>query len=631
MRIAIASGKGGTGKTFVATNLAAVAGAAYVDVDVEGANGHLFLAPDLTEEREATVPVPALVGDCTACGACAEACRFGALAAVKSGPVLFAELCHSCGACLEACPMAALEWSDHSLGTVRAGTYSPLAGPARPFVDGSLATGQVRASALIEQVKASVAGGEELVILDCPPGAGCAVVEAVRGADLCLLVTEPTPLGLSDVAKAADLAGRLGIPQAVILNRSDLGGRGARTFLHDRGLPIALEIPYDEEVARHYARGRLLAAESGRHRLLFKSLDAALRADDLETRPPGPAGEDEAPAFQELSEPDRTRCTELAHPEEIVQVAVVSGKGGTGKTSLTSSLGAAAGGTVVADCDVDAANLNLLLDSTDETCRPFSGGYLATIDAEKCRGCGVCAGACRFDAIELSDVARVDPLLCEGCGLCELVCPLTGTEEAPVALHPRLDGYACAGRTPTGGLARGELLPGGEASGKLVTLVRTLAEGRAAQDEANILFIDASPGTGCPVNAALTGTDLAVVVTEPTLSGLHDLQRVLDVADWFKVPAVCLVNKADICPEVAESIRGVCRSRGVEVIGSVPFDRGVPEDVAQARVPAEGTGPGAKALAEACDAILGRARSLVAAKEEPKTVADTEHARREKR
>ncbi len=614
MRIAIASGKGGTGKTFVATNLAAVAGAAYVDCDVEGANGHLFLSPEVRDEHEATVPVPAVTGDCTGCGACARACRFGALAAVKSGPVLFAELCHSCGACIEACPEAALDWTRHSLGTVRTGTYQPVRGPTRPFADGSLATGQVRASALIEQVKASVEGEEELVVLDCPPGAGCAVVEAVRGADLCLLVTEPTPLGLSDVTKAADLAGRLGVPQAVILNRSDLGGAGARTFLHDRRLPIALEVPYDEEVARQYARGRLLVTEAGRHRLLFESLAAALLGEDLEVREPDAEPEDEAPSFQDAAEPSRERCTDLSHPEGLVQVAVVSGKGGTGKTSLASSLAAMAEGTVVADCDVDAANLHLLLDADDETCQPFSGGYLASIDPETCRGCGVCAGACRFEAIELGDVARVDPLRCEGCGLCAIVCPLSETDEAPVALHPRLDGYACSGATPTGGLARGELLPGGEASGKLVTLVRTLAEARAGRDGAKVLFIDASPGTGCPVNAALTGTDLAVVVTEPTLSGLHDLERVLDLTEWFRVPALCLVNKADICPELTESIHHVCERRGVETIGRVPFDRGIPEDVARARVPAQGSGPGAKALARACGVVLERARSLVSAK-----------------
>ncbi|HUU91397.1 MAG TPA: 4Fe-4S binding protein [Phycisphaerae bacterium] len=606
MRIAIASGKGGTGKTLVATNLAAaLRGATYLDCDVEGANGHLFLKPAIRIQRPAEVSVPVATDACTGCGACAEACRFGAIASLETGPVVFNELCHSCGACLEACPQGALNEVPHALGKIRIGDYRIADAPPAPFADGELNTGQVRAAAVIEQVKDEADPDTPVTVLDCPPGAGCAVAEALRGADLCLLVTEPTPFGLSDLDKAIGLADYLGIPQAVILNRSDLGGADARAFCAERNLPIVLEIPYDAELARLYAEGQLVYTRIPRYREIFDALADAIRSGLFERRTP-PAERQALPLFADGVEPDTTRCTEVQRPAGLVQVAVISGKGGTGKTSLAASLAAMADSLVTADADVDAANLHLLLGAHGETRIPFSAGYLAQIDPDNCRGCGVCANECRFEAISLTPHAEVDPLRCIGCGLCALVCPLQDTGEMPVRLVPRLSGYAYSGETDRGGEARGELLAGGEASGKLVTLVRNLAETRTVQTHAARILIDAPPGMGCPVNAALTGTDLAVAVTEPTQSGLHDLNRALDLAAWFKVPTLVVINKADICPEMAASIREACAARGLEVIGAVPFDRSVPEDVAAGRVPAFGKGPGAAALRDVCRAVLKR-------------------------
>jgi len=626
MKIAIASGKGGTGKTLVATNLAAaLAPAAYVDCDVEGANGHLFLRPRILEVRQAETPVPTANAKCTGCGRCAKACRFGAMAALKTGPLVFGELCHSCGACIAACPEDALEWTGHALGTVRHGAWRGPSGAALPFADGALATGEVRASALIREVKQAAGGDPPVTVLDCPPGAGCAAVEAVRGSDICLLVTEPTPFGLSDLDKAADLVGRLGVPHAVIVNRCDLGGTDAAAYCRARGLPIIAEIPYDADLARVYARGGLAYAESEHYRGLFDSLGAAVIGGRLDLRTP-PSETPSAPPLAAGAEPDASRCTERPRPENLVQVAVISGKGGTGKTSLAASLAALADGVAVADCDVEAANLHLLLAPQNETRRSFSGRYVAEVDASLCRGCGVCAEACRFDAISMTPRATIAPLRCEGCGLCADVCPLAGTDEMPVSLRPRLDGWAHEGRTAWGSLARGDLLPGGEASGKLVTLVRSLAEERAGADVAPVLLVDASPGMGCPVNAALTGADLAVAVTEPTRSGLHDLERVLDLAAWFKVRTACVINKADISPEVASEIREACHRRGVEVIGEVPFDRSIPEDLARGRIPALGEGPGARALADVCRTIHDRAAALVA--ERPESRQATERSRR---
>ena len=603
MVIAIASGKGGTGKTLVATNLAAALGAAYVDCDVEGANGHIFFKPEIAVRRPATIDVPEPTEACTGCGKCAKVCRFGALAALKSGVLVFNELCHSCGACLAACPSGALHWTKHMLGHVRVGRCRAGRGQWLPFVDGELAIGQVRASAVIRQVKEAVPEAAHSV-LDCPPGCSCAVTEAMRGADLCLLVTEPTPFGLSDLEKAVGLVEHLDIPYAVILNRCDLGGADVHGFCANRGIPIVLKVPHDAAIAGAYAEGRLLYAENRRYAKVFDTLAESLLDGSLSRRRPAAPSERQAPVVLE-EEPTPLRPHEHA-PKSLTHIAVVSGKGGTGKTSLAASLAALGQNLVVADGDADAANLHLVLFPHGEDRHVFSGSRLAVIDPQTCRGCAVCANECRFDAITLGDVATVDPLRCEGCGLCALVCPLAGTEEMPIRIQPRLSGHAHVGKTAWGPMARGSLLPGGEASGKLVTLVRALADKAAARADAGQVLIDSSPGTGCPVNASLTGCDLAIVVTEPTQSGLHDLGRILDLVAWFRTRAMVVINKADLCARVAEEIRCLCRHRDVEVVGEVPFDRGVPENLSRGIVPALGTGPGAEALKQVCAAIQDR-------------------------
>ena len=614
MIIAIASGKGGTGKTLVATNLAAALGAAYVDCDVEGANGHIFFKPEIAVRRPAAIEVPQATDACTGCGACAKVCRFGALAALKSGVLVFNELCHSCGACFEACPSHALRWTKHVLGQVRIGRCRAGRGQWLPFADGELAVGQVRASAVIRQVKEAAPGAAHTV-LDCPPGCSCAVTEAVRGADLCLLVTEPTPFGLSDLEKAVGLVEHLDIPHAVILNRCDLGGADVRGFCDRRQIPIVLEVPHDMAIAGAYAEGHLLYAANRRYAEVFDTLAEAVLDGSLPRRRAAARPPSEAPAVLEAEPPARRPPDPAAKP--LARIAVVSGKGGTGKTSLAASLAALGRGIAVADGDVDAANLHLVLFPHDEETHAFSGSHLAVVDPQKCRGCGVCANECRFDAITLTPRATVDPLRCEGCGLCALGCPLAGTEEMPVRIQPRVSGYAHVGKTAWGPMARGGLLPGGEASGKLVTLVRALADEAAGREGAGQALIDSSPGTGCPVNASLTGCDLAIAVTEPTQSGLHDLERILDLAAWFRIRALAVINKADLCARVAEEIRCLCRRRGVEVVGEVPFDRGVPESLGRSVVPALGEGPGAEALRNVCRAILARLEAVRARVSQP--------------
>ncbi|MEM3047303.1 MAG: P-loop NTPase, partial [Candidatus Bathyarchaeia archaeon] len=261
------------------------------------------------------------------------------------------------------------------------------------------------------------------------------------------------------------------------------------------------------------------------------------------------------------------------------QIAVASGKGGTGKTTIVASFAALAGKTVVADCDVDAATLHLLLNPKVTSQQEFKGSKLASIDRDKCARCAICEGACRYHAIEN---LQVDPVLCEGCGVCAYVCP----REA-VSLQERVSGYAYVSETRFGPMSHARLLAAEANSGKLVAVVRHNAKRLAEREGLDLILIDGPPGIGCPVIASLTGVDLVVMVAEPTLSGLHDLERVLGVASHFGVKPLTIVNMYDINRGNAERIRDFCRRRGIGVIGMIPFDPTVTEAMVAGRPVAE--------------------------------------------
>jgi MinD superfamily P-loop ATPase len=247
------------------------------------------------------------------------------------------------------------------------------------------------------------------------------------------------------------------------------------------------------------------------------------------------------------------------------QITVISGKGGTGKTTIVASLAALAKGrAVIADCDVDAPDLHLILHPDVKERRDFLGMKRAFINRSLCTDCGECQEHCRFSAIH--DRA-VDPLACEGCGVCQFICPA-----GAVAMVDRLSGYAYISETRFGPLVYANIFPGEEASGKLVAMVRETARDVAERLNLELVLIDGSPGVGCPVIASLTGTDLALIVTEPTLSGVHDLERIIGVAENFGVLSLVCINKYDLNPEATRKIEELCRDRGVEVIGRLPFD-----------------------------------------------------------
>jgi MinD superfamily P-loop ATPase len=266
IRLALASGKGGTGKTTLSTSLAATAAmrgmdAAYVDCDVEEPNGHLFLHPDLEEPMPVQVPVPEVDAEaCTLCGRCGEVCQFGAIAALPNAVATFPELCHGCGGCSMACPADAIPEVGRPVGRVEAGTAAVPGGALR-FVHGVLNVGEAMAPPVIDAVLES-APQVALTVVDSPPGTACPMIAALRGSDYVVLVTEPTPFGLSDLRLAAETVEGMGIPYGVAVNRSDIGDDSVVRWCAESGVELLAQIPSSRRLAEAYALGELLSAAS---------------------------------------------------------------------------------------------------------------------------------------------------------------------------------------------------------------------------------------------------------------------------------------------------------------------------------------------------------------------------------
>ncbi|HJH30859.1 MAG TPA: 4Fe-4S dicluster domain-containing protein [Methanosarcinaceae archaeon] len=247
------------------------------------------------------------------------------------------------------------------------------------------------------------------------------------------------------------------------------------------------------------------------------------------------------------------------------QLTIISGKGGTGKTTIAAAFASLAENAVIADCDVDAADMHLILHPDILETISFTGLDVASIDESSCIQCGKCKDACRFNAI--NDDITVNIYECEGCGVCEYICP-----EGAVSMVGRIAGDAYISKTRFGPMAHAKLGIGEEASGKLVSFVRNNARTLAEQQDKDMIIIDGPPGTGCAVIASITGVDMVVIVTEPSVSGIHDLERVLDVAGHFNIPAVVCVNKYDINEENTLLIGKYCSENGIEVVGKLPYD-----------------------------------------------------------
>ncbi len=264
------------------------------------------------------------------------------------------------------------------------------------------------------------------------------------------------------------------------------------------------------------------------------------------------------------------------------RLALFSGKGGTGKTSLTAAFTRLAGEVVAVDCDVDAANLALLLPGADAPSTDFLSGERAVVDPDLCISCGRCLGVCRFDALGFDARGLVvsDPLKCEGCHACTYTCP---TEA--LYMRDNLAGTWAIRRLKRGWLVHATLGVAQDNSGKLVARVRQKADALARAQGLDTVLIDGPPGIGCPVHAAMGQVHRILAVTEPTPSGEHDLVRLLDTAAHFGVPAMVAINKHDLAPDQTEHIEALCAERGVEVAGRVPFDPMVPRALARGELP----------------------------------------------
>jgi MinD superfamily P-loop ATPase len=258
------------------------------------------------------------------------------------------------------------------------------------------------------------------------------------------------------------------------------------------------------------------------------------------------------------------------------QIVVISGKGGTGKTVLSACFASLSRNAVLADVDVDASNLHLLLHPEIQERHIFKSGQKARIDAEKCSGCGLCLPTCRFDALVENSNRKVgvNLLSCEGCAVCFHVCPVQAvTMEIPTS------GEWYVSKTKYGPFVHARLGIAEENSGKLVTEVRKKAREIAEKEGRDLLIMDGSPGIGCPVIASLAGTDLALVVTEPTPSGSHDMERIIELTRHFKIAAACCINKYDLNHDNSDGIERWCRAQSIPVLGKIAFDPAVTESV----------------------------------------------------
>jgi MinD superfamily P-loop ATPase len=280
MIVSVASGKGGTGKTTVAVNLALALEDSvlvdFLDCDVEEPNAHLFLHPVLETSESVTLPVPVIdESKCSGCGICAEVCAFHAILSFGNRVITFPELCHGCGGCARFCPQGAITEAAREIGVVEAGWVGAPAAEAGAvrgigFIHGRVNIGTALAPPVVKAVRSKAASANGVVIIDSPPGTSCPVVASVKGSDYCILVTEPTPFGLNDLMLAVDMVRELGIPFGVVINRAGLGDDKVAAFCRQENIPVLLEIPFDRRFAASYARGGQLVRD-------FPELGDALR------------------------------------------------------------------------------------------------------------------------------------------------------------------------------------------------------------------------------------------------------------------------------------------------------------------------------------------------------------------
>jgi MinD superfamily P-loop ATPase len=577
--LTIASGKGGTGKTTLAVNLCEYLtdnlsikeNVRLLDCDVEAPNDNLFIKANFSVTKDIAEKKPVWNSDkCKGCGKCKEVCRYNSIAIVKGKVLIFNDLCHSCGACTFICPNGALPERDHPVGKVF--TTSVNRNPF--FAYGLLNVGETATPSMVKAVKSNITPSA-FNIIDAPPGTGCSVVAALENSDVAVLVTEPTPFGLHDLKLAVELTNKMKIPTGVVINRSDGNDHIILDFLDKYNIPIIGRIPFDRKYAEAYSRGEILVHIFPKIKnQIIKIYTNILKLSKT------PFTQYTIPVLEEVEcsvsakAVDETNSNESnTIPKEIM---IISGKGGTGKTTISAALSVLArpkteNNKIFADCDVDAADLHLLLKPEVIEKNNFSGSNVATINFEDCTGCGRCAELCRFNAIKkFENKYKINELNCEGCGLCLLVCQDNAIKE-----KEKINGQWFISDTEHGQMIHARLGIAEENSGKLVSIVRTNAAKLAEKTGKGWILGDGPPGIGCPVIASVTGIDAALVVTEPTVSGIHDMTRILQLIKHFKINAMVVINKADLNLKMADKIKETAALFKVKVIAEIPFDRNI--------------------------------------------------------
>jgi len=606
MRIVISSGKGGTGKTLISSNLAASIGALerglrYLDCDVEAPNSHFFITPKKikTQDVELSFPHSADPNKCTACGKCAEICSFGAVAQVGKEVLFFPEMCHGCDACSVVCPENAVVYDKRKIGQIHTGRIENI-----DYIQGELRIGEVSTTPeLIEKVFETKVSQSDmhtdgtLEIIDSPPGTSCPVVETVKHADLCVLVSDDTPFSLTDLALSVEMCRSMDVPIVVFHNRKEQFDNDVdplKQYCREEEIEIIGTLPDDKRIAEAYSRGKLVIDAVPEYTEYFKYAWHRIKAKagEMQTPPfsvsePGIGGQNAETSTEKTR---RRKTVRLNAQEENLPVAddstvsdssdwpeivVISGKGGTGKTSIAGCFSVMADKAVIADCDVDASDLFCILSPKIKDEKLFSGGTRAVINPEQCTACGICAEECRFDAIlpvyntqgRITSY-KVSPGECEGCNLCKELCPV-----GAISMQTGYHGKIYQSETKAGPMMHARMFPGEENSGKLVTSLKKRAYGLTDKTD-GVHIVDGSPGIGCPVVSSLSGANYAVIVTEPTLSGVHDMERVLKVTQHFSIPSGVIVNKADLNTEIAESIEERAAKYGARLLGELPFAPG---------------------------------------------------------
>ncbi|MCP4102389.1 MAG: P-loop NTPase [Lentisphaerae bacterium] len=577
MILTIASGKGGTGKTTLAVNLTEFLmnsssikeNIRLLDCDVEAPNDNLFIKASPTSGKRITIRKPVWNKEkCKACGKCKEVCRYNAIAKISKEILIFKDLCHSCGGCKYICPNDAITEEEYSIGEV----YATPVNQKLLFAYGLLNIGKTTTPSMVKAVKSYISL-DGLNIIDAPPGTGCSVVSTLEGSDIAILVTEPTPFGLHDLKLALELANKMKIPTGVVINRSDGNDNIILDFLNKYDIPVLGRIPFDRKYAEAYSRGEMLIHSFPEiEDKISKIFAVALELKDKKVKQYTTHGMNELNYTK--SQKNISESTKAKNRQK--EIMIISGKGGTGKTTITAALSVLAkrelnNNRVFADCDVDAADLHLLLKPEIIKKSEFSGGSVYKIDSKTCIGCGKCEEHCRFDAVKTdSDKFKINEFSCEGCGVCTLVCSVNAISE-----KAKINGHWFISNTENGEMVHARLGIAEENSGKLVSIVRDNASKLAKKTGKGWILGDGPPGIGCPVIASITGIDLALIITEPTVSGIHDMERTLDLVKHFKIQAAIIINKADLNIEMTEKIKYIADLSNAHVIAEIPFDRNV--------------------------------------------------------